>query len=74
MLETVQKSLEGRRILVVEDEVRLAEMIAQGLGDEGHPVTAVHTGEEALDHATVTDFDELIQRGYRFAYAPLGRK
>ncbi|HLT21398.1 MAG TPA: response regulator transcription factor [Thermomicrobiales bacterium] len=48
------------RILVVEDEVRLAEMIAQGLGDEGHAVTTVHSGEDALDHATVSDFDAIV--------------
>lgn len=48
------------RLLVVEDESRLATLIAEGLGDEGHPVETVHTAEDALDHIAVTEFDAVI--------------
>jgi two-component system OmpR family response regulator len=48
------------RILIVEDETRLAEMIERGLSDEGHAVTAIHTGEDALDHAMAAEFDAVV--------------
>jgi two-component system OmpR family response regulator len=52
---------EGRlRILVVEDEQRLAALIETALVREGHAVTVVHTGEDALDYVTFTDYDALV--------------
>jgi two-component system copper resistance phosphate regulon response regulator CusR len=36
------------RILVVEDEVKLARALKEGLEKEGYTVTVVHTGEEAF--------------------------
>lgn len=48
------------RILIVEDETRLAEMIEHGLSDEGHPVTTVHSGEDALDEVAYTEFDAIV--------------
>jgi len=36
------------RILVVEDEVKLARALKEGLESEGYTVTVVHTGEEAF--------------------------
>ena len=48
------------RLLVVEDEMRLASLIQQGLSDEGHPVEVVHNAEDALDYIAVTEYDALI--------------
>ncbi len=48
------------RLLVVEDEKRLAELVRQGLVDEGHPVEVVHSSEDALDFIAVTEFDAII--------------
>ncbi len=36
------------RILVVEDEVRLASLVRRGLTEEGHAVDPAADGEEAL--------------------------
>ncbi len=48
------------RILVVEDEARLAAMIEKGLVDEGHPVTVLYTGEDAVLHLRYTKYDVVI--------------
>ena len=48
------------RILIVEDETRLAAMIERGLSDEGHPVTVAHDGEAALEQASYAEFDAII--------------
>jgi len=48
------------RILVVEDEERLAELLRQGLVDEGHPVEVVYTAEDALDFLAVAEFDAIV--------------
>ncbi|MEM7093878.1 MAG: response regulator transcription factor [Actinomycetota bacterium] len=45
------------RILVVDDEVDLAEAVARGLRREGYAVDLAHDGEEALDKARVTAYD-----------------
>jgi DNA-binding response OmpR family regulator len=36
------------RVLLVEDEVRLAQTVRDGLTDEGHSVEVVHTGPDGL--------------------------
>lgn len=48
------------RILVVEDEERLANLIRQGLVEEGHAVDLANTGEEALDWVTIVAFDVIV--------------
>lgn len=48
------------RILIVEDEARLAGMIHQHLSSEGHPCTVVGSGEDALAHLAITEFDAII--------------
>jgi len=48
------------RILVVEDEVRLARQIASALTEAGHDPTIVHDGERALREATETSFDLIV--------------
>src|SRR6266496_2827199 len=48
------------RVLVVEDDVRLARQIASALTEAGHDAVAVHDGVGALDKATVTPFDLIV--------------
>jgi len=45
------------RILVVDDEVDLAEAVARGLRREGYAVDVVHDGTAALEAARLTEFD-----------------
>ena len=48
------------RVLVVEDEVRLAQAIRRGLSDAGFVVDVVHDGEDALWAATEREFDVIV--------------
>jgi two-component system copper resistance phosphate regulon response regulator CusR len=48
------------RILVVEDEPKLAEAVKQGLEANEHTVVVAHTGEEGFFLATTQSFDVLI--------------
>src|SRR6266404_5873570 len=48
------------RILVVEDEARLARQIASALTEAGHDPKIVHDGERALREATGTPFDLIV--------------
>ena len=48
------------RILVVEDELRLAELIKRGLTHEGHAVDTAETGEEALDWVDAASHDAIV--------------
>ena len=48
------------RILVVEDEVRLARQIAAALTEAGHDPITVYDGESALDRALQSSFDLII--------------
>lgn len=48
------------RILVVEDEPRLASLIEQGLTEEGYAVDVVQTGEDALAWLRAGVYDVVI--------------
>jgi two-component system OmpR family response regulator len=48
------------RLLVVEDERRLAALLARGLGEAGHEVSVCHTGTEAVRVASLEVFDALV--------------
>ena len=48
------------RILVVEDEARLTELLRRGLTEEGHAVNLAGSGEDALDWVAVGDYDALV--------------
>ena len=48
------------RVLVVEDEPRLADAIAEWLRDESHAVDVASDGSAALERLTVNDYDVLI--------------
>ena len=44
--------MRAMRVLVVEDEPKLAGLLARGLGEEGHPTDVAPTGDDArLDGA-----------------------
>jgi DNA-binding response OmpR family regulator len=48
------------RILIVEDEQRIASFIAKGLTAEGHTTVTVGDGAEGLDHALSDEFDLMV--------------
>ena len=48
------------RILVVEDERRMAQLLSAGLTEEGHSVTTVYEGREALSAAETGAYDLII--------------
>jgi DNA-binding response OmpR family regulator len=48
------------RILVVEDDVRLARQIASALTEAGHDPMIVHNGERAVDKAAETPLDLIV--------------
>jgi DNA-binding response OmpR family regulator len=47
------------RILVVDDEVELADAVARGLRREGYAVDVAHDGADALDKAAINTYDLL---------------
>jgi two-component system, OmpR family, response regulator len=48
------------RVLVVEDEPRMARMIQRGLSEEGHQVDVCETGEAALTQAIDVAYDVIL--------------
>jgi DNA-binding response OmpR family regulator len=48
------------RILIVEDEHRIASFVSKGLRADGHLTTTVADGHEGLDQALSGDFDLVI--------------
>src|SRR5258705_162923 len=48
------------RMLVVEDEKRIADFLCRGLQGAGYAVDAAPTGAAALDHIHSTDYDLVI--------------
>ncbi len=48
------------RVLVVEDEVKLATLLARGLTEEGYAVDVTGSGSEALWYATENEYDVVL--------------
>jgi two-component system OmpR family response regulator len=48
------------RVLVVEDEPKLAGLLARGLGEEGHPTDVVASGDDALWMAHANRYDAIV--------------
>ncbi|WP_405161589.1 response regulator transcription factor [Nocardia sp. NBC_01499] len=48
------------RVLVVDDEIRLAETLRRGLAAEGFVVELAHDGFDGLERAATGDFDVLV--------------
>jgi len=55
-----QQGATKMRILVVEDETRLARLLGRGLREEGHAVDCVESGEDALDWIHLGAYDVVI--------------
>ena len=48
------------RVLVVEDETRIADFVARGLRERGYAVDVASTGDEALDWTDVAGYDAIV--------------
>lgn len=48
------------RLLVVEDDEKLARTITRGLRHDGYAVDVAHDGDEAVRHAAVWDYDGIV--------------
>jgi two-component system OmpR family response regulator len=48
------------RVLLVEDEAKMAGLIRRGLSGEGMAVDVARTGEDALPRAEATDYDAIV--------------
>jgi two-component system OmpR family response regulator len=48
------------RILVVEDEAKMAGLLRRGLAEEGHAVDVARTGDEALWMGEAVEYDAIV--------------
>jgi two-component system, OmpR family, response regulator len=48
------------RILIVEDELKMAGLLRRGLHEEGHAVDLARTGDDALWMARATEYDAVV--------------
>jgi two-component system OmpR family response regulator len=48
------------RVLVVEDEPKMAQLLARGLREEGHAADVAGSGEDALWMARAVDYDAIV--------------
>ena len=48
------------KILVIEDDRKVASFVAQGLRENGYTVDVAHDGGEGVTHAQVHDYDALV--------------
>jgi two-component system, OmpR family, response regulator len=48
------------RILVVEDELKMAILLRRGLAEEGHAVDVARTGDDALWMAGAAEYDAIV--------------
>jgi len=69
------------RILVVEDDVKVAEFVRRGLAEEGYAVDVLHDGTDAGDQAAAFDYDAVVldmmlpkQSGFQVLRAIRARK
>ena len=52
--------MRGMRILVVEDELKMAGLLRRGLVEEGHAVDIARTGDDALWMAQAAEYDAVV--------------
>lgn len=48
------------RVLIVEDEKRMAELLKKGLEEENHSATLAHDGPTCLEMAEMYEFDAIV--------------
>lgn len=53
----------GMKLLVIEDELKLAEYLRKGLSEEGYVVDLAHNGIDGLHLASTGDYDLLVLDG-----------
>ena len=58
----IQKRDAGRhmRVLIVEDELKMASLVRRGLAEEGHPADVAATGDDALWMAEAHPYDAIV--------------
>lgn len=54
------KAVRGMRVLIVEDEIRLAEALSQIMAEQRYQVDAVHNGADGLDYALTNQYDVVV--------------
>jgi two-component system OmpR family response regulator len=59
-LSSVDEHNGRMRILIVEDELKMASLLRRGLLEEGHAVDVARTGHEALVSARAVDYDAVV--------------
>jgi two-component system, OmpR family, response regulator len=59
-LSSVDEHNGRMRILIVEDELKMASLLRRGLLEEGHAVDVARTGHEALVNARAVDYDAVV--------------
>ena len=52
--------MEGKKILLIEDEVKLARFVELELKYEGYDITVIHDGREGLEAFLNGDFDMIL--------------
>jgi DNA-binding response OmpR family regulator len=52
--------MDGMRILIVEDEKKVANFIKKGLQQEGYAADIAQDGEEAIESAMAFDYDAMV--------------
>jgi two-component system OmpR family response regulator len=60
MLEASVHEDRPMRVLVVEDEVKMAALLRRGLEEEGMAVDVAGNGEDALPRAGATEYDAIV--------------
>jgi DNA-binding response OmpR family regulator len=55
-----RRAADVMRILVVEDDQKVASFIERGLGQEGYSVDVLHDGREAAEQIAVVDYDAIV--------------
>jgi PleD family two-component response regulator len=48
------------KLLIVDDELRMANLLRRGLSEEGHSVTCAYNGADGLDLARQFEFDVIL--------------
>src|SRR5260221_9414862 len=60
LMVVCQPDKSGMRILVVEDDSKMAELLRRGLAKEGHSVTVAIDGGSALEEAQTRTLDMIV--------------
>jgi DNA-binding response OmpR family regulator len=53
-------TVEGARVLVTEDDARMAQLVGQALVEDGYDVDVVASGERAIDAVRTTPYDLVL--------------